>query len=161
MGKFQTHAGPKSADEIVAELVPGRKPEAQVFAATRTDDPAGPDVEELGPSRFRVQDSAEVGFLGSKQPVVVPTGPQGATGFPCSPPGANGPAGHFQGTAFLPNLIAKVPTGPASSPNLPLERDRAEVDLRQAIRRCFKEGVPLDRMVEIFRLELVDVVHDD
>lgn len=107
MRKFQTCAGPKSVDEIVAELVP--------------------------------------------------TGPQGTTGFPCSPPGANGPAG----SPFLPSQTVRVPTGPASSPNLPLKRDRAEVDLRQAIRRCFSEGVPLDRMVEIFRLELVDVVHDD
>lgn len=110
MEKFETHAGTKTFDELVEELMP------------RQDDP------------------------------VVATGPQGPTGFPFTPPGANGPAGPLNGP---------VPTGPTSSPNLPPERDRAEVDLRQAIRRCFKEGVPLDRMVEIFRLELVDVVHDD
>lgn len=106
MRKFPTHVGPKSEEEIVAEIL---------------------------------------------------TGPQGATGFPYSPPGANGPAGHPP----FPSTVSRVPTGPASSPNLPLDRDRAEVDLRQAIRRCFKEGVPMERIVEVFRLELVDVVHDD
>lgn len=81
------------------------------------------------------------------------TGPQGPTGpFPYSTPGANGPAGP---------LNAPVPTAPASSSNLLPDKDRAEVDLRQAVRRCLKEGVPMDRIVEIFRLELVDVVHDE
>lgn len=81
------------------------------------------------------------------------TGPQGPTGpLPFTPPGANGPAGPLGGS---------VPTAPSSSPNLPLARDRAEADLRQAVRRCFKEGVTVDRIVELFRLELVDVVHDD
>lgn len=84
----------------------------------------------------------------------VPTGPQGATGFPYAPPGANGPNGPVGAS------VSAVPTAPSSSPAV-VVRDRAEVDLRQAIRRCFKEGVPTERIVEIFRLELVDVVHED
>jgi hypothetical protein len=39
-------------------------------------------------------------------------------------------------------------------------QDRAEVQLRQAIRRANREGVSLERIAEIFNLEQVCVVHD-
>jgi hypothetical protein len=159
MEKFETHAGPKTLDDVLDELVPGRRDPAVVAARRLPLDPVA--AVPAATVSAEVSTTAKVGLTDwesvraesffNTAPVTVPTGPVGPTGPLPVPPGANGPAGP---------LGVVVPTGPDSSP-AQFERDRAEVDLRQAIRRCFKEGVPLDRMVEIFRLELVDVVHDD
>lgn len=166
MEKFHTHAGPKTFDDIVAEITKRPKPSVgQVFAAQAVLPGENPnETVKLGPATYEVRDSMSVsafnkevdGFFAEDSLYAgtyanTATGPVGPSGpFP-SAPGANGPAGP---------LHQPTPTAPASSGMLP-ERDRAEVDLRQGIRRCLKEGVPLDRIVEIFRLELVDVVHDD
>ena len=169
MEKFKTHAGPKSFDDIVSEVM--RKPkETQVLAARAVLPGEHPDPSatvNIGPADFDrrfelmkrrtapkewdvdLNASWEKEFQSYHSTVA--TGPVGPTGpYPIAP-GANGPAGP---------LNTHIPTAPASSGILP-ERDRAEVDLRKAIRRCHKDGVPLERMVEIFRLELVDAVHDD
>jgi hypothetical protein len=170
MEKFQTHAGPKTVDDILSEVL--KKPKlsiGQVFAAQAVLPNENPnETVKLGPVDYEVKDSTLVtawekevsGFFGDDRlydstfstfsTATGPVGPSGS-GPHGAPPGANGPAGP---------LNTHVPTAPTSSGVLP-ERDRAEIDLRKAIRRCHKDGVPLERMVEIFRLELVDIVHDD
>jgi hypothetical protein len=147
MERLRTHAGPRTVDDIVRELTGRPKP------------PEESSTVSLGPEDFKRRhklvgsETSHEDFCREYEAMFsAATGPVGPTGPYPSTPGANGPAGPIN---------APVPTGPASSPHLPLDRDRAEVDLRQALRRCFKDGVPLDRIVEIFRLELVDVVHDD
>lgn len=79
------------------------------------------------------------------QEIAGPTGPlDGPRGcdstYNTSAPGANGPAGPF-GTA--------------------LPKERPEIELRNALRRCHAEGVPYSRIVEIFDAECVKAVHDD
>jgi len=167
MEKFKTHAGPKSFDDIVSEVM--GKPKAaenRVFAAQAVLPGERPkDSEMLGPNEYEVKDAKEISYMKREiagffeadddhvyASISAATGPVGPAGpYPVGPPGANGPAGP---------LHPSTPTAPSSSGHLPL-RDRAEVDLRKAIRRCLEEHVPMDRMVEIFRLELVEVVHDD
>jgi len=165
MEKFQTHAGPKTVDDIMSEVLK-RKGGTRVFAAEAVIPGEFPsETIRVGPSDYEVKDAESVsawkreidGFFGDDRlyastysTATGPVGPSGSGPYG-APPGANGPAGP---------LNTHVPTAPTSSGVLP-ERDRAEVDLRKAIRRCHKDGVPLERMVEIFRLELVDIVHDD
>jgi hypothetical protein len=36
-----------------------------------------------------------------------------------------------------------------------------EVDLRQALRRCFQNNVPIERIIEIFRLEAIEVTQEE
>lgn len=159
MEKFRTHAGPKTFEDIVSEIMKKPKPaDSRVYAA-RAVLPGEVNPNEkvrLGPVDYGVQDSKEASYL-SQEPMSVPTGPVGATGaFPYCPPGANGPAGPAGvfGATGAPFLVSE-------DHGVALTRDRAEVDLRKAVRRCLKEGVHMDRIVEIFRLELVDVVHDE
>ena len=172
MEKFRTHAGPKTFEDIMSETLKRPKPSAgQVFAAQAVLPGENPnETVKLGPVDYEVKDSALVtawekevnGFFGDDRlygstfsTATGPAGPYGSGPYGV-PPGANGPAGPPSTTGFTAGFIAG---GDMSGPRP--ERDRPEVDLRKAIRRCHKEGVPVDRMVEIFRLELVDIVHDD
>lgn len=153
MEKFQTHAGPKSLDELLSEIVKKPKDKEVLIAEALVPGESSSDTVELGPLSYGVKSASELSVMKSDR-AVVPTGPQGPTGPLPAPPGANGPAGPLAPSGITGTFFS-------SEPGLALVRERAEVELRQALRRCLKEGVELDRLVEIFRLELVEVVHDD
>lgn len=156
MEKFVTPGGVKSIQEVLDELLPKHKGEpALVLAAERLPHGVpGVDEVEVNLARYEVRSSTAVSAF-NRDPVFVPTGPQGPTGPLPAPAGANGPAGP---------VVVTGTTGAWQASELPgaaVVRDRAEVDLRTAVRKCLREGVPLERIVEIFRLEMVDVVHED
>jgi hypothetical protein len=165
MEKFQTHAGPKSVDDILSEVL--RKPRQSEREVLRTravapgEVPVGEtvkfcpvDYEVLKAGEPDWRQETDGNFASVNNVATGPVGPSDSSPY-LTPPGANGPAGPATATGMTGGWSASAEDGIA------IVRDRAEVDLRKAIRRCHKEGVPLDRMVEIFRLELVDIVHDD
>jgi hypothetical protein len=174
--KFRTHAGPKTVDEVMSEVMgKPRKPGVLAAEAVLPGEFPG-DVLRVGPSDYGVKDAESVvawnrevnGFFDDVTHAVSNAGATGPVGSipQGAPVGANGPAGPVGPHRYPGPTGATGPAGsmgawvrPADFESAP--RDRAEVDLRKAIRRCHKEGVPPETMIEIFRLELVDVVHDD
>lgn len=161
MEKFHTHAGPKSVDDILSEILKRPKAEEREVVKARAVFPGEVSAHEtvkLGPVDYEVLKASEPDWKqeagGNFANVATgPVGPHDSSPY-LVPPGANGPAGPATATGMT-GFSTYATDGVA------MVRDRAEVDLRKAIRRCHKEGVPVERMVEIFRLELVDIVHDD
>ncbi len=147
MRKFRTHLGPKTATEIFQELgLEPRNESANVLVAEMVpfDEPARPEEVQIGMTRYEAKPVTAISAF-NRDPVSVPKLDDQSFLDPTGLLGVSSSSGTFTAQE-LPPVVAL---------------ERAEVALRKAVRRCFKEGVPLERIREIFRLELVEVVHDD
>lgn len=162
MGKVVTSAGLKGLDDVVREVVDGARPcapsqePARIVVARRLG-PGEPglDAFDFEMARYEVEEvSAASAFRAD--PVTVPDGPAGFPALPPFPSGLNGRPGRPAAAG-----VNRIPTADSLGISFSPEPPRPEVELREALRRCLREDVPTDRIVEIFRTELVEAVHDE